>query len=424
MAIATKLDIGFVDNLESVRDKKIGVLSNYEELVELKNSVLAQNIIAVSSAKEGLEKVKSGELFAYVGSMATVGNMIQSKFLGDLKVAGILQDKMAMGLAVRNDDLILNQILQKTINSVDKTTYQLIFDKWITVKNLTEIDYELIRDILIVVVLIIAFFVYRHYAIKKTNEELERRVAEEVKKSRQKDILFHQQSKLATMGEMIANISHQWKQPIANISGIVMNMDYDYSNNELSKKMFYDYLDELDSTTKYMSNTIHNFMNFFSPSKGKEEFSIVQLIEDIHTMLSSTLKSNKVKLHMDKENDFTLETYRSELIQVLMILINNAKEASIGKGKKDGEINVRHYLKEDKFIIEVIDNAGGIPDEIYDRIFEPYFTTKHKSVGTGLGLHMAKDLIENALDGELLCENIYDTKNNMKGAKFSILLHS
>jgi signal transduction histidine kinase len=219
---------------------------------------------------------------------------------------------------------------------------------------------------------------------------------------------------------MISNITHQWKQPLSNINGIIINIDNDYRKDRLDKKALNDYLDEMENTTVYMSDTIRNFMNFFSPTKDKEIFYINELLDGIHNMLSSALKSNNITLDMDRTNNLELTTYKSELIQVIMILVNNAKEAFISNEKENRTIAITTYKQDDTIILEIEDNAGGIPENILDRIFEPYFTTKHKSIGTGLGLHMAKNLIENGLGGELIGENIYGEDDIQIGAKFTI----
>ena len=231
-----------------------------------------------------------------------------------------------------------------------------------------------------------------------------------------KEQLLNNQSKMVVLGEMIKNIAHQWKQPLASLSGIYLNMEMDFENNKLGKKEFDAYLQRMEDITQYMSNTINDFTNFFKIDKEREKFNIKEIIEKAYFMLNPSLEENDIKFILDINKDITLNAYPSEFMQIIFILVNNAKDAFLGKNIENKQIIITLYQKDNLIFLEVQDNAGGVNKEIIDKIFEPYFTTKHKYQGTGLGLFIAKTIVERSFNGEISVENEKD------GAVFKINL--
>lgn len=247
------------------------------------------------------------------------------------------------------------------------------------------------------------------------SKNLEHRVNDSIKKIRQQEQVLIQQSKMAEMGEMMSSIAHQWRQPLSVMGLEMQDLRDAYEFGELDKA----YLDRsLESTMRqihYMSKTIDDFRSFFKPDKSKESCSVHGCIEDILAIVSAQLKYHNIAIGIEGD-DFTLHSYPNELKQVLLNLINNAKDAIIERKIPDGRINIRTIdgiIK--KIIIE--DNGGGIDPEIKSKIFEPYFTTKHKSVGTGIGLYMVKTILERHQDGSVFMEDIEG------GTRFTIEFH-
>jgi signal transduction histidine kinase len=218
-------------------------------------------------------------------------------------------------------------------------------------------------------------------------------------KERQQSLLV-QQNRLASMGEMIVNIAHQWRQPLSEINGQVLNIDMDYRKKILTDKKMEFYLDSIENTTKYMSDTINDFMNFFSTNKVLEEFSLVGIFEQSHRIISMSLsKEIEIIYHMNR--DILILGYRSELIQALLIVINNGVDAC-GHASK---IVIDTVDNEESVTIKIKDNGGGIPNNILPYIFDPYFTTKHQSQGTGLGLYILKMIVEKSMSGKVEIKN-------------------
>lgn len=222
----------------------------------------------------------------------------------------------------------------------------------------------------------------------------------EDEKKKQEQLLV-QQNKLASMGEVISMVAHQWRQPLSEINGTVLNLDIDYQKQQLSNEKFTKYLDNIELTTHYMSQTIDDFLNYFKHNKKVEEFTVAQLITGT---LNIVLSTNKQAINIDyqEHSEMKLTSYRSELIQALLILINNALDAcSHKKSLDDALISISVATSEAYLVISVKDNGGGIPADIIDKIYDPYFTTKHKSKGTGLGLYILKMIIEENIKGKV-----------------------
>lgn len=214
--------------------------------------------------------------------------------------------------------------------------------------------------------------------------------------------MFFLQSKLAAMGEMIGNIAHQWRQPLNSISMILANIQMQHEYKRLSKEVLEKKINDANSQLKYMSSTIEDFRNFFSHNKKDESINLKSMCEEAISLTNSTIQSNHINLTTSYIEVSKVIGSRSELIQVMIILINNASDAFLINKIKNPELKISILEN----IIQVEDNAGGISEDIMDRIFDPYFTTKDKSSATGLGLYMSKMIIENTFKSKLKVERI------------------
>jgi len=242
--------------------------------------------------------------------------------------------------------------------------------------------------------------------LQEFNNSLKDKIDKEVKKNRQKDTMIFQQNKLISMGEMIGNIAHQWRQPLASINNSVTLIDKKLKNNLSVEKD----LDNIELTVQYMSKTIDDFQNFYKQDKEKVKFDIQDIINKTISIVSSSFKDSKITITNDNSN-FSIFNYPNELQQVLLVLLNNARDFIEQNKIVDGivEIKIKLDKNDDQLYIEIYNNGGNIKDEIIDKIFEPYFTTKHKTQGTGLGLYISKMIIEQSMDGELSVKNIDDS---------------
>jgi PAS domain S-box-containing protein len=243
------------------------------------------------------------------------------------------------------------------------------------------------------------------HRLEELNKNLEKEVALQLEEIRNKDQMMLQQSKMAAMGEMIGSIAHQWRQPLTALS---LNKDLlvdDYRHGELDDEKISTFDQNVTRTVNYMSDTIDDFRNFFQPSKDSKAFNIVEATHKSSEMVMSQLKNHSISLKINStEKIVTIDGFENEYRQVVLNLINNAKDAIL---KQQGELEIKgcieiNLIKQDEEVqVSVADNGGGIPTQIISRIFEPYFTTKFQSQGTGIGLYMAKTIIEDNMHGRI-----------------------
>ncbi len=253
------------------------------------------------------------------------------------------------------------------------------------------------------------------FELEEQNRELEKLVAIEVEKNRQKEKIMFQQNKMASMGEMLSNIAHQWRQPLMELSSLFIpiqaKLDFDL---ELDKKELRESIIKLNDITNYMSNTIEDFRNFFATDKEKEEFKLSEQINSSLNIISSSLKNNDIMLDIIVKKNPTIYGYKNEYTQVLINIINNAKDVLIERKIKNPKIIIMIDETKKDVITSIEDNAGGIKVDPIENIFKPFFTYEKKA-GTGIGLFMSKLIIENNMSGRLWAEN----KKN--GAIFKII---
>ena len=255
--------------------------------------------------------------------------------------------------------------------------------------------------------------------LKELNKTLEQRVIEEVKKNEEKQKLLFWQSRMASLGQMLANIAHQRRQPLTELNLTLFNMKKASLNH--NEKKIEDFYKQSQNLISSMSITIEDFTNFFNPLKQKKSFEIKNAIIKSLTILKKTIEQENIKIKVDVPIKYKVLGMSNELSQVIINLIQNAKDAFIQNNIQNKEIFIT--LKEEQIsnkkyaLLEIKDNAGGIKDENIDKIFEPYFTTKHKSQGTGLGLFMSKMIVEKSLEGEINHKNCDD------GSVFTITIY-
>ncbi len=247
-------------------------------------------------------------------------------------------------------------------------------------------------------------------------DNLEDRIKEEIAQRVQKEQLLIQQSKLASMGNMIGNIAHQWRQPLSEIGAILMSLEVKKEHNDLDDESFKKILDECNMILSHMSNTISDFQNFFKPSKKKTMFSLQEACKSASFIISSSLKHNNIDFHVNIEQEAKVYGYPREFSQTILNLLSNAKDVLCERKVENPFIKLTIKKGKKYALVSIEDNGGGVDKSIGDRIFEPYFTTKHAKQGTGIGLYMSKIIIEENMGGYI---NFTNTKH---GALFRVKL--
>jgi len=252
--------------------------------------------------------------------------------------------------------------------------------------------------------------------LQELTKNLQLRVEREVASRREKEKMLIEQSKMAAMGEMLGAIAHQWRQPLNALALQVQDITDAYNHDELD----YDYCVDLEQKAMhniaFMSRTIDDFRNFFKPSKEQVTFDLINVIQDVEHILSAQLTHHHIELKTQfTGRKFKLTGYANEFKQVVLNILNNAKDAILEHHIKHGEIHIiLEWLENETVKLIISDNGGGIPESVLYRIFEPYFSTK--KLGTGIGLYMSKTIIEENMGGSLTVENCNE------GACFTIML--
>jgi PAS domain S-box-containing protein len=241
-----------------------------------------------------------------------------------------------------------------------------------------------------------------------------------------KEKLLLEQSRLAQMGEMISMIAHQWRQPLGAISSAVFSVQTKLALGkfDLDKREGIDQLVEflekkhgsINQYVEFLSATIDDFRNFFKPDKSKESVMVTIPIHRALQIVKSSIESKGIYLETHFECNEAVDMYQNEMMQVILNILKNAEDNFMEKGIEKPKIIIRTYLEDKNYVISLLDNGGGIPDDILVNIFDPYFSTKEEKNGSGLGLYMSKTMVEEHSGGHLLVENRDD------GVEFKIIL--
>lgn len=561
--IATKSGLPFIDNLGDVKSKFIGIVKNYSIKELLQSKYPDINIVEVNSVQEGLVFVEQDRNFAFLDNSMVINNEIQKNSMNSISITGQFPETFNLSIASRNDEPILNQILQKALLSIDDKQKLEFMQKWNNINYQTKINNRLIVQILFFTIVFICIFIYWNIKLKEEiknkklaqeqlqeseekfrtlfdiapvllnafdingrvilwnkecekvfgwtlkeiqetkdqiglfyneddkqlliedfkinnnvfkqwyprrkdgkclivkwanvklpngeiihighdvteqkesealleqntltleytkkqlerfNSTLEKRIQDEISKNTKQQIALMQQTKLAQMGEMIQNIAHQWRQPLSQINSSVLLLDAYLEKKGSLDEAIESKISQIETLTEYLSRTIEDFQNFFDPNKKKTLFKIDSAVQTSLNIVKEKIDFTKIEIIREIDDNLEFFGQKEELQQVLLVILNNAIDSiKINKISRP-QIVISAFLEKDFLTISVEDNALGIKSINLDRVFEPYFTTKHKFQGTGIGLYMAKTIIENGFEGDLSVEN------SAVGAKFVMKL--
>ena len=516
LVIATKLNVSFINDFKKIRNKKVGIPKGYASIEIFKKKYPYLNIVEVENIDDGLKKVNEEKIFGYIGTLASVGYKLQEKYIASLKIAGKFEEEWDLKVGVRKDDLILLGIFNKVISLLDTNTKQRILNHWIDIQY-DKTDYSTIKYIAIFLLLIISYFVYRQYKLKKEIKEFDQllditveaiiivkdNICLNVNKSavkifgysskseminknvleltspksykkiilnikthtlsnyeaiglkknkeefpiqiyitqflnkginvisvldlsiiKQQEKTLSEQSKLVSMGEMIGNIAHQWRQPLSVISTSATGMQLKKELGMLDDKNFNKTCEMINENAQYLSKTIDDFKNFVKGNERQVLFNLNKNVNSFLHLLEGTIKKYNIKIIKNIDKDLTIYNLDNQLIQCYINIINNSRDAFEQHNIKERYIFIDIYKDDIDVIINIKDNAGGIPDKYINKVFEPYFTTKHESQGTGIGLNMTYKLITEGMHGDIIVSNetYFYKEIEQIGADFKIIL--
>jgi len=446
IVIVTKKSEIFISDISKISDKSLGVVKGYSIKDYLQQRYPNINIVEVSSNKEGLKKVSNGEIYAMVGDLASLAYSIQRSNENNLKISGSVGDGIEVGIGVRSDDVTLLNILNKVIKNIDEKEKQSVFNKWISVSYIKKTDYILLIYSVSFLLILILVGIYRHRELKthnkdlkliqiklsNLNETLETRIKEELQKNKEKDKQVLQHTRLAQMGEMISMIAHQWRQPLGAIASTAIDMKLQIEletfnlNSEEEQKLCHAYftnrLNSIDSYIKGLTSTIDDFRNFYKPNKESSISSISIPLKTALKIIKQNIQLNNISISENYNSIKEIEMFPNELVQVFLNILKNAQDNLIDKKIKDAYMSIFTKDIENGILIEICDNGGGVDNDIIDKIFDPYFSTKDEKNGTGLGLYMSKMIIDEHHKAKLRVSNYNSLEGCSVGACFSIEL--
>ena len=319
-------------------------------------------------------------------------------------------NKQAMSMFLDDEDIIITTIpiIHKLTNEQD--AFIAIISKGHGIVELNN-NYFIIICLFIVLYAAILLIIYQQN-MKRLIEK------DNLNKMMQKDKQLLEQSKMAQMGEMIGNIAHQWRQPLSTISTVASGVKINHELGMLDENDVPKNMDIIVNNAQYLSETIDTFRDFIKEEKVKKTIVLQDRINESIKIVKASIENNHIKLinEIPISNKIEITIIAEELSQVIINILNNAKDAIVQRKIDDGYIKIELIKKTKSVQIIISDNAGGIKNENLPKVFDPYFTTKHKFKGTGLGLYMSKTIIENHLNGQL------SAKNSSNGAVFIIEL--
>ncbi len=240
---------------------------------------------------------------------------------------------------------------------------------------------------------------------------LEEKVKQEIEKRKEKERMLFQQAKLASMGEMMDAIAHQWKQPLNVISAQVVNLMFQYHLDMLDEKHIESFEKDITRQITHMTDTLNEFRSFFRPSVNLADFDVNSMIEKVLFLVKDEFIKNNIEIIVDDVDNFSIKGIENEFKHLIINVINNAKDAFVENNIQERKIIIKILKLDDRRRIEIIDNAGGIPEDIIEDIFKADVTTKEEGKGTGIGLYMSSQIAQKH-NGILSVENVKD------GAKF------
>ncbi len=429
MVIVTNDSVAYIRSLEELSFKKVAVVDGYfsDEMLSSKYKNIA--VKRYANFKEALDALAKKEVYALVGNIAAVTYHSKKSGYTNLKISGITHESYQLAVGIRDDWEIFVRIMQKALDSITNQEREAIYNKWINLKYEMGFDYSLFWKVGVgaTFVFLLIFYWNRRLAkeirkreeaeakLQEFNRDLQAKIAQSLEELERRNKIILKQSQQATMGSLIGVIAHQLKQPMYSMNLLVEAIEEMYDYNELTKENLDKVLHDLFNRIMFMNETLDEFRDFFKPDKKRKVFKISSAITRVEELLRAGFVNHSITLAVDIVEDIELSSYPGELQQVLMNIFMNAKDALVENHIDTPKVWLRLEKEGDYAVITIEDNAGGIAEEVQDKIFLDYFTTKEDK-GTGIGLYLCKVIIEENMKGEITCSN------SSRGAIFTMKL--
>lgn len=409
-----------ITNFEMLQQKKIYISTN-SSLKELFNTEYP-SILSYSSPTSdfAFKQILVNKADGYIGNIAEVIYALNQIKNPKLTITGKFDNKLLLYFGVRKDDLLLHNILDKVLEDIPQQKHDFLLNNY-TILNYKEvIDYRLLICAGLIIVLLGIFYLREKQLknkIKYFNDELQQRILDESIKNRKKDEALFKKAKLASMGNMINNIAHQWRQPLNRVNLSIQIIET-LINKDTTELLHQNIIDKkfasIHSNIKYMSTTIEDFIHFFHPKKERNEINLHILFKEAISLVK--IRDESICFQVTCDEQITIVNFENEIIQVILVILENAIDNFEVTKLKNKFIHIETKENNSDITIFIKDNSGGISQEIINKIFEPYFTTKYEREGSGIGLYMAKILIEESIGGQL------DVKSEDRYTSFKICI--
>lgn len=441
--IATRSNEVFIEDLEQILDKKIGVSKDTAYENYIRKNYPKINLVTFDHTKEALNALREEKIFGYVNNIGVMGLAIQQNADFSIKIAGKLDFPFEVSIGTRNDEPLLNSIFQKVVKSINQEDIIKAYSKWISVKLEQKIDYSLIYQIMAVAIAIILLILFW---LKKSNDEIKKRkiIEEELAESndeleqtitnlKQIQEKLIESEKLASLGSLVAGVAHEINTPVgigltasSHFSFISEVLKEKYKNKEMTEDEFEKYLKESEelstlifSNLNRTSDIIKNFKQVAidQTSQQKREFNLKEYTKGILLSLDSIIKKKYIKIDINCNENLNINSYPGLYSQILTNLIINSMKHGF-KSKEDGIISINISIKNELLTLVYKDDGIGIPKNNLSQIFDPFFTTNREGGGSGLGLNIIYNIINNNLHGTITCNS---KENN--GVEFIIKIN-
>ncbi|WP_345988805.1 ABC transporter substrate-binding protein [Sulfurimonas sp. HSL1-2] len=417
----------YVGGLAALKGKRVAVVRDYAADFLLKRDFPQIKRVQADSLSEALKMVAFGKADVAVDALAVASYLIAKEGLNNLRIVGQTPYRYEIAMGVRSDWSMLQTLIQRALDSIGEKEREAIYREWVPTVYKHQFDYALLWKILAVLAVIALLFGYKYIRLEELvrrrtseltelNATLNERIEEAVGENRDKERMLIQQAKMATIGEMIESIAHQWRQPL-NVMGIgIANLDLKRQLGTVDEEELDRLINIVHRQVEYMSQTIDDFRNFFKRDKQLETVSLRTLVDEVLGLVTPALEQKKIAVDVDVPESIEATLFPNELKQVILNIVSNAKDVLMQHPIGMKKIMIAAVEQGDAVVLSIADNGGGVPEEIMDKIFDPYFTTKFESQGTGIGLYMSKIIVEKNLKGQISVEN----RNG--GAEFVIRL--
>lgn len=424
LVVVTKKSQNYIVDIDSIIDEEFVVVRGNPFVEDLKKRNPWIKLNYVKSLKEGFRAIERGEYYGYIDTLINAAYAFKNSSNRYLKISGQFDDKVGICFGVRGDDTTLFSIYEKLSKTLKHPDVHNFFNNWVSINYVNGTEFKYLKESLLLAFFVLFVFFYRQYILKKKNGELQSMVTQAVAEMQKKDTYMLHKSRLAQIGETVSMIAHQWKQPLGTISAInismIMAIELEQHDlcDEKQRKEFLEFLDKklkkIEFYTNNLGQIISDFSDFYRPNKQQEECTLNDPVFQAYWLLEGSLASENIDLSLELDSTSRVKLFKNEFVQVLVNIINNAREQFNIKGVENAQICIKSYDRGDVSVMEISDNAGGIEEDIINNVFDPYFSTKFDKNGTGLGLHMSKNIIKQHSGGKLHVENIQN------GAKFTI----